>query len=113
MQDSDFKSNWDISLNNKIPNIEWPVFKPGDNIATRKVWGAVIEAMASKMRTLVGGSADLEPSNVTVGFADIVKDFTKDNPELFIIDEEETFDIDYPWQFEMANVKYKYITQMN
>ena len=29
---------------------------------------------------LAGGSADLEPSNVTVGFAEIVGDFTKDNP---------------------------------
>jgi transketolase len=29
--------------------------------------------------TLVGGSADLEPSNVTTGFANMVGDFTKEN----------------------------------
>ena len=31
------------------------------------------------MKNLVGGSADLEPSNVTAGFADMVKDFSKKN----------------------------------
>ena len=33
----------------------------------------------NKNAFLVGGSADLEPSNVTAGFAEIVKDFTKEN----------------------------------
>lgn len=35
--------------------------------------------------------------------------FQKDDPELFCVEEEESFDIDYPWQFEMA--KNKYINQ--
>ena len=35
--------------------------------------------MAPKVKTLVGGSADLEPSNVTAGFASMVKDFSKGN----------------------------------
>lgn len=34
--------------------------------------------------------------------------FKKNDPELFVVDEEESFDIDYPWQFEMAEYKYKY-----
>ena len=77
LKDADFKTNWDICINSKNPNIDWPKFKPGDMIATRKVWGAVIESMAPKVKTLVGGSADLEPSNVTAGFANLVKDFSK------------------------------------
>ncbi len=79
MEDSKFKEDWDIALNNNMPDIDWPVFKPGDIIATRKVWGAVIEKMAPKIKTLVGGSADLEPSNVTAGFAKMVEDFSKGN----------------------------------
>ena len=35
--------------------------------------------MSSKGSFLVGGSADLEPSNVTVGFAKMVDDFSKNN----------------------------------
>jgi len=77
MNNSDFKKDWEICVMNKMPEIDWPEFKAGEMIATRKVWGAVIESMAPKIKTLVGGSADLEPSNVTSGFASMVKDFTK------------------------------------
>jgi transketolase len=35
--------------------------------------------MAPTFKSLVGGSADLEPSNVTAGFAKMVDDFSKDN----------------------------------
>ena len=79
MEDETFKQNWKICVDGEIPNIDWPSFEPGAVIATRKVWGAVIEAMAPKIKTLVGGSADLEPSNVTAGFANMVKDFSKGN----------------------------------
>ena len=78
--DEEFKESWDNSINLLIPkSVDWPVYNYGDNIATRKVWGAVIEEMAAKETLLVGGSADLEPSNVTAGFAKMVGDFTKDN----------------------------------
>ena len=80
MKDSEFKKQWNISSNLDLPdNIDWPVYKYGDKIATRKVWGAAIEEMSSKGSFLVGGSADLEPSNVTVGFAKMVDDFSKNN----------------------------------
>ncbi len=79
MEDEIFKENWKICIDGEIPDIDWPSFDPGEVIATRKVWGAVIEAMAPKIKTLVGGSADLEPSNVTAGFANMVKDFSKGN----------------------------------
>ena len=79
MLDSSFKKDWDRAMNSELSDIEWPSYEPGQNIATRKVWGAVIEAMAPTFKSLVGGSADLEPSNVTAGFAKMVDDFSKDN----------------------------------
>jgi CMP-N-acetylneuraminic acid synthetase len=33
--------------------------------------------------------------------------FTKNDPELFTVEEKETFDIDYEWQFRVAEVLYK------
>ena len=79
MLDSSFKKDWDTAMNSELSDIQWPSYEPGQNIATRKVWGAVIEAMAPTFKSLVGGSADLEPSNVTAGFAKMVDDFSKDN----------------------------------
>jgi len=79
-KDSSFKDLWEQSVNLSLPtNIDWPVFNTGDLIATRKVWGAVVEELAKKNSLGVGGSADLEPSNVTASFAKLVKDFNKDN----------------------------------
>jgi len=44
-----------------------PVFSPEDGpIATRKASGAVLNAIAGDLPTLVGGSADLAPSNKTM-----------------------------------------------
>ena len=78
--DSQFKSEWDASISGDLPDIDWPEYKAGETVATRKVWGALIEPLASAMKSLTGGSADLEPSNVTAGFAKLVKDFSKDCP---------------------------------
>ena len=50
-----------------------PTFAPADGpLATRKASGAVLNALAQALPTLIGGSADLAPSNVTLlkGFAD-------------------------------------------
>jgi len=71
---------WNQSKNLSLSeNINWPMFESGEKIATRKVWGKVIEEVAQHDSILVGGSADLEPSNVTAGFAKMVNDFSKDN----------------------------------
>ena len=78
-EDASFKNDWELAINDDIPSIEWPTFEPNQDIATRKVWGSVIETLAPIKKTLVGGSADLEPSNVTAGFAKMVSDFSKDN----------------------------------
>jgi transketolase len=42
-----------------------PTFKPGDSLATRAASGQVLNAVARAMPNLVGGSADLAPSNNT------------------------------------------------
>ena len=42
-----------------------PVFEAGDKIATRSASGKVLNALASVLPTLIGGSADLAPSNNT------------------------------------------------
>jgi len=79
MQDPSFKNNWKMAINDELPNIKWPIFESNQDVATRKVWGSVIETLAPLKTTLVGGSADLEPSNVTAGFAEMVSDFNKNN----------------------------------
>ena len=48
-------------------------------MATRKAWGPILDSICESFDFLVGGSADLEPSNVTAGFAERVGDFTKSN----------------------------------
>jgi len=55
-----------------------PTFEPGQSVATRKASGAVLNAIAPKVLNLIGGSADLTPSNNTYlkGFEDL----SRDNP---------------------------------
>ena len=79
MEDDSFRNIWEIVINNQLPDFELPSYDVGESIATRKVWGAMIEKIASIDPTLVGGSADLEPSNVTAGFAKMVGDYGKNN----------------------------------
>ncbi len=42
-----------------------PAWQPGDKLATRAASGKVLDAIAPRIPTLVGGSADLTPSNNT------------------------------------------------
>jgi transketolase len=61
---------WDAAWSRTLPagwDADLPVFKPEDGaIATRSVSGKVINAVAPHLPTLLGGSADLAPSNNTV-----------------------------------------------
>jgi len=75
-----FKKKWDIAFSNHLPKINIPYYDANQKIATRKVWGTIIESLSLVHPTLVGGSADLEPSNVTEGFAKLVGDFSSLNP---------------------------------
>jgi transketolase len=45
--------------------IELPAFQAGDKMATRAASGKVLQSVAKSMGNLVGGSADLAPSNKT------------------------------------------------
>jgi transketolase len=55
--DGRLAEDWDANV---------PAFKPSDGpVATRAASGTVLNALAAKIDTLVGGSADLAPSNKT------------------------------------------------
>ncbi len=60
---------WDADL---------PVFEPGTSVATRKASGAVLAVLGERLPNLIGGSADLTPSNNT--FIKGRTDFQRDNP---------------------------------
>jgi len=59
---------------------KWPAFETGSKIATRSAWGKCLEALIDQLPILVGGSADLDPSNMTVKFRDTAGIFGVDNP---------------------------------
>lgn len=61
-----------------LAKVEWDKTK---TIATRVAFGKLIEAWAAQVPGLIGGSADLEPSNMTGAFAKVVGDFNKENPK--------------------------------
>ena len=66
-----------ICVENNLPNFEYPFFKSGESIATRKAFGATLDKCAREIPNLIGGSADLEPSNYTGNFAETYRDFSK------------------------------------
>ncbi|MDD9950978.1 MAG: transketolase [Zetaproteobacteria bacterium] len=59
------------------PAIPW---EQGSKVATRNAFGTILEQWADLFPTLIGGSADLEPSNMTGAFAAHVGDFTQNSP---------------------------------
>ncbi len=61
-------ANWLTVSNGKLPagwDNNLPVFAAGDTKATRQASGAAINGLAPQMPFLIGGSADLAPSNNT------------------------------------------------
>lgn len=60
-----------------LPDIGLPQYTPGDKLATRQASGKALQAIAEMLPNVVGGSADLAPSNNTAlpGHGD----FTRDN----------------------------------
>ena len=77
--DESFKSLWDKTINNQLEGINFPEFEKGESLATRKAFGVTLDAFAKQIPSLVGGSADLEPSNYTGNFAKTYGDFSKNN----------------------------------
>ncbi len=61
-------AQWAMALAGRLPE-GWkdllPAFAAGESIATRSASGKVLNALAPALPTLVGGSADLAPSNNT------------------------------------------------
>jgi transketolase len=60
-------AEWQIIAGGKLP-AGWdalPEFKPGDKLATRQASGKTLNALADRLPFLLGGSADLGPSNNT------------------------------------------------
>lgn len=56
-----------------------PTFAVGEKLATRVAFGKMLEFMGQNIPGIVGGSADLEPSNNTGAFAAAVGEFSKSN----------------------------------
>ncbi len=61
--------NWQAAIAGTLPK-QWdaglPTFRDGKAIATRAASGQVLNALAENLPTLIGGSADLAPSNNTI-----------------------------------------------
>lgn len=74
--DTAFAKGWQIRFEREsyedLPSIKWDA---GKTIATRNAFGDIIEKWAHEVPNLIGGSADLEPSNMTAAFAKAVGDF--------------------------------------
>lgn len=58
-----------------IPYLVWK----GEKLATRKAFGKILRHYAAYLPNLMGGSADLEPSNMTQAFNAYVGEFTATN----------------------------------
>lgn len=56
---------WDKCFSPMPENISWPAYKPGEGTATRSAGGAALKAAAAACPGIIGGSADLAPSNNT------------------------------------------------
>ncbi|NCC24666.1 MAG: transketolase [Deltaproteobacteria bacterium] len=61
-------------------DIKLPAFPDGDKIATRKAFGRCLNEIMGQIPTLMGGSADLDPSNQTETFRNTAGIFCSDEP---------------------------------
>ncbi len=81
LEKEDNQKLWSTYFNkldtSSLPPVKWETAKP---MATRQAFGKVLESWMQKVPNIVGGSADLEPSNMTEGFAQAVGDFNGTNP---------------------------------
>lgn len=65
-RDRDAAARFDDAVSGRLPegwDADVPAFDPGTSIATRSASGKVINALAAKIPTMMGGSADLAGSN--------------------------------------------------
>ncbi len=74
----DLAADWEVAMASQLTDgwdAEIPGFTEGDPIATRAASGKVLNALAARIPELMGGSADLAPSNKT--FIDGSPEFQK------------------------------------
>jgi transketolase len=63
-------------------SLSWPEFDPAKPLATRKAFGQCLNKLIDQLPNLMGGSADLDPSNQTVHFRETVGIFNNNtNPQ--------------------------------
>jgi transketolase len=77
----DLARQWDDAQSGRLPegwSDKLPVFTPGEKVSTRAASGKVLNALAGVIPTLMGGSADLTPSNNT--YLSGLGDFQADRP---------------------------------
>ena len=78
----DLARQWDDAVAGRLPE-GWkerlPAFAAGEKVATRSASGKVLNALAAVIPTLLGGSADLAPSNNT--YLAGLGDFQADHPQ--------------------------------
>ncbi len=67
-----FQSYYDADVYQNLPQLSWPKDK---EIATRNAFGEVLAKWADSVPSLMGGSADLDGSNMTEDFVEKVGDF--------------------------------------
>ena len=79
IDNQDLLSLYSICTDTKVPETVYPNFNSDESIATRKAFGATLDQFAKDVPNLIGGSADLEPSNYTGNFAETFSDFTASN----------------------------------
>lgn len=78
--DADFANRWRQFVEEPIPStLKVPSFAGKTSVATRVAFGETLKELATQLPNLVGGSADLEPSNKTDLFMKIAGDFTREN----------------------------------
>ncbi len=70
-----FASYYETHAYQNLPQVQWPRDK---EVPTRNAFGDVILKWAEALPNLIGGSADLEPSNCLEGFAHLVGDFSSE-----------------------------------
>lgn len=78
-EDAAFRLIYDQYFAEKPIDLDVVASPPGTQVATRVTFGKALEAMGKNSTAIIGGSADLEPSNNTAAFAAAVGEFSPSN----------------------------------
>ena len=82
LKNPDFAARYHAVHNPSIPEgLALPALPPGTQQATRAAFGQALAALAPLLPSLMGGSADLEPSNNTAAFAAAVGELNATHPK--------------------------------